>query len=79
MSTNNRIISKFVLSTQLTAGEKRKAVYLLLQDQHVLQQREEYENSHRVFTIFEGKDHMIFPSEFDWLNDEWFYYIILKQ
>ena len=22
---------------------------------------------------------MIFPSEFNWLNDEWFYYIILKQ
>ena len=79
MTTDFQSIDTLAIATQLSAGDKKRAVYLLLQDRHVSQQREEYESCYKVFTRFEKEDHMIFPSEFDWLNDEWFYYIILKQ
>ena len=64
-------------ATQLTSNEKKKLVLLTVKDHHLSELRKEFNQLQGIMDSL-TKEGVIFPSEFHWLNDDWFLYILVK-
>src|ERR1700749_1686139 len=84
LGTINRYytISTTTMTTQSTttgiSSLKTAPVFMILQDQHVSEQRRIYNMSKEVFELAKEMG-VIFPSEHPGVNHEWFYFLILKE
>jgi hypothetical protein len=64
-------------ATQLTPTQRKHLVFALIQDEHVSQQRLEFTKFSHTFENLTINGVML-PTGFTWVNEEWFYYILLK-
>ena len=71
-------LEELAKTTTPTPLQYKKLIFALLEDDHVSQHRAALESTRIIFDEWTAKG-IIFPTEMGWINNEWFYYIILKE
>ena len=71
-------LEELAKTTRPTQLQYQQVIFALLQDDHVAQHRAALESTRIIYDKW-TEEGVIFPSEMGWINNEWFYYIVLKE